>query len=127
MTATLSTVRIVREGEACEVRCVNPSRVKALVKSMPSSDDLVQLSDVFQVMSDSNRLKILHCLSQGEVCVCDISAVLGLSVSAVSHQLRLLRAMRLVTARREGKNVYYSLDDEHIARLMRMALKHEQE
>ena len=123
----MSTVRIVREGETCEVRCVNPSKVKGLVKSMPSSDDLVQLSDVFQVMSDSNRLKILHCLSEGEVCVCDLSAVLGLSVSAVSHQLRLLRAMRLVSSRREGKNVYYSLDDDHISKLMRMALDHEQE
>ncbi len=123
----MSTIRIVRQGEVCEVRCLNPSKVKTLVKSMPSADDLVQLSDVFQVMSDSNRLKILHCLAQGEVCVCDLSAVLGLSVSGVSHQLRLLRAMRLATSRREGKNVYYSLDDQHIARLMRMALEHERE
>ncbi len=127
MSAKMSTIRIVREGEACEVRCLNPSKVKTLLKSMPSGDDLVQLSDVFQVMSDSNRLKILHCLSENEVCVCDLSAVLGLSVSAVSHQLRLLRAMRLVTSRREGKNVYYSLEDEHITKLMRMALDHEQE
>jgi len=123
----MSIIRIVREGETCEVRCLNPSKVKSLLKSMPSSDDLVQLSDVFQVMSDSNRLKILHCLSEDEVCVCDLSAVLGLSVSAVSHQLRLLRAMRLVTSRREGKNVYYSLDDDHISKLMRMALEHERE
>lgn len=127
MTARMSTVRIVREGEACDVRCLNPTKVKTLLKSMPSSDGLVQLSDLFQVMSDSNRLKILHCLSESEVCVCDLSAVLGLSVSGVSHQLRLLRAMRLVTSRREGKNVYYSLDDEHIAKLMRMALEHERE
>ena len=123
----MSTIRIVREGEVCEVRCLNASKVKTLLKSMPSFDDLVQLSDVFQVMSDSNRLRILHCLSEEEVCVCDLSAVLGLSVSAVSHQLRLLRAMRLVTSRRAGKNVYYSLDDEHIARLMKMALEHERE
>src|SRR5881397_1530260 len=112
MSAKMSTIRIVREGEACEVRCLNPSKVKALLKSMPSGDDLVQLSDVFQVMSDPNRLRILHCVSNGDVCVCDLSAVLGLSVSAVSHQLRLLRAMRLVKSRRDGKNVYYSLDDE---------------
>jgi DNA-binding transcriptional ArsR family regulator len=123
----MSTIRIMREGEACEVRCINPSKVKALVKSTPPHDTLVQLSDVFQVMSDPNRLKILHCLSQSEVCVCDLSAVLGLSFSGVSHQLRLLRAMRLVKSRREGRNVFYSLDDEHIARLLRMALEHERE
>ncbi len=124
---SLSTIRVVREGEVCEVKCVNAPRVRSLLKSMPSRDMLVQLSDVFQIMSDPNRLKILHCLSQAEVCVCDLSAVLGLSVSAVSHQLRLLRAMRLVTARKEGRNVYYSLEDEHVAKLMGMALEHERE
>jgi len=123
----MSTIRILRDGEACEVRCVNPSKVRTLVKSTPPNDILVQLSDVFQVMSDPNRLKILHCLSQDEVCVCDLSAVLGLSVSAVSHQLRLLRAMRLVKSRREGRNIFYSLDDEHIARLLNMALEHGRE
>jgi len=125
--ADTRTIRILRDGEVCEVRCVNPSKVKALIKSTPSGDDLVQLSDVFQLMSDANRLKILHCLFENEVCVCDLSAVLGLSISAVSHQLRLLRAMRLVTSRRDGKNVYYTLDDEHISKLMRMALEHEHE
>lgn len=123
----MSTIRIVREGEICEVRCVNPLRVKALAKSVPSLELLTQLSDVFQIMSDPNRLKILHCLAESEVCVCDLSAILGMSVSAVSHQLRLLRAMRLVKSRRDGRNVYYELEDEHIVRLMRMALEHERE
>jgi len=123
----MSTIKIVREGEACEVKCVNAARVRALVKSVPSHEVVEQLSDVFQIMSDPNRLKILHCLSESEVCVCDLSAVLGLSVSAVSHQLRLLRALRLVRSRREGRNMYYSLDDEHVTRLMRMALEHERE
>ena len=124
---TLSTIRIVREGEVCEVNCVNPARVRSLAKSLPSSGVLGELSDIFQIMSDANRLTILHCLAEGEVCVCDLSAVLGLSLSAVSHHLRLLRAMRLVTSRREGRNVYYSLDDEHITKVMRMALEHERE
>lgn len=123
----MSTIRIVREGEVCEVRCINPSKVRGLAKSMPSEDVLMELSDVFQVMSDPNRLKILHALSQSEVCVCDLSAVLGLSSSAVSHQLRMLRAMRLIRPRREGRMVYYSLDDEHIGKLMKMALEHERE
>lgn len=123
----MSTIRIVREGETREVRCVNPTKVKALAKSVPSLELLTRLSDVFQIMSDPNRLKILHCVSEGEDYVCDLSAVLGLSVSAVSHQLRLLRAKRLVKPRREGRNVYYELDDEHIVRLMNMALEHKRE
>jgi len=125
--STVSTVKVVREGEVCEIRCINPSKVRSLLRSTPAPDVLEQLSDVFQIMSDPNRLRILHCVSQGEVCVCDLSAVLGLSVSSTSHHLRMLRAMHLVKSRREGKNVYYSLDDEHIAKLLRVALEHERE
>lgn len=123
----VSKVTIIREGEACEVTCVDPSKVKALAKALPGSDTLTQLSDIFQMMSDSNRLKILYCLSRDEVCVCDLSSVLGMSVSAVSHQLRLLRALRLVKSRQEGRMVYYSLADDHVAKLIKMGLEHERE
>jgi len=78
-------------------------------------------------MSDPSRLKILYCVSQGDVCVCDLSAVLGMNVSAVSHQLRLLRTLNLVKPRRDGRIVYYSLSDEHVGELMRMGLEHELE
>lgn len=123
----MSTVTIIREGEACEVRCINPSKVRKLAKALPDTDSLKRLSDVFQILSDPNRLRILHCVSHLEVCVCDISAVLGMTVSAVSHQLRLLRALNLVKSRKEGRIVYYSLADEHVANLMEMGLKHERE
>ena len=123
----MSTVTLVREGEACQVRCINPSKVKRLVKALPGSSSLKQLSDIFEMLSDPNRLRLLHCLSHDEICVCDLSAVLGMSVSAVSHQLRLLRALRLVKSRRDGRIVYYSLADEHVARLMEMGLEHEHE
>ena len=123
----MSTVTIIRKGEACEVKCISPAKVRRLAKNLPGSEALKQLSDVFQILSDPNRLKVLYCLSHEEVCVCDLSATLGMSVSAVSHQLRLLRALRLVKPRREGRIVYYSLADEHVAKLMEMGLKHEQE
>ncbi len=117
----------MREGEACEVRCVNPSKVKALSRALPERDTLTQLSDIFQIMSDPNRLKILYCLARDEVCVCDLSVLLDMSVSAVSHQLRLLRALRLVSSRKDGRIVYYSLTDEHVAKLIAMGLEHERE
>lgn len=123
----MSTVTIKREGEACEVRCINPSKVKRLSKSIPNSGSLKRLSDIFQILSDPNRLRVLHCLSQEEVCVCDLSAVLGMTVSALSHQLRLLRALNLVKSRRDGRIVYYSLADEHVAKLVEMGLEHERE
>jgi DNA-binding transcriptional ArsR family regulator len=123
----MSAVTIIREGEACQVKCINPGKVRRLVRNLPESDALKSLSDVFQILSDPNRLRVLYCLSHEEVCVCDLSAMLGMSMSAVSHQLRLLRALRLVKPRREGRIVYYSLVDEHVAKLMEMGLKHERE
>jgi ArsR family transcriptional regulator len=123
----VSTVTIIREGEACEVKCINPGKVRRLVKYLPESDALKQLSDVFQILSDPNRLRVLYCLSHEEVCVCDLSATLGMSMSAVSHQLRLLRALRLVKSRRDGRIVHYSLADDHVAKLMEMGLRHERE
>ncbi len=127
MRTLTSRVTIMREGEACEVRCVNPNKVKALSRALPERDTLTQLSDIFQIMSDPNRLKILFCLARDEVCVCDLSALLDMSVSAVSHQLRLLRALRLVRSRKDGRIVYYSLADEHVAKLIAMGLEHEGE
>src|SRR3989442_15155059 len=78
-------------------------------------------------MGDSSRLKILHCVSQGDVCVCDLSAVLGMNVSAVSHQLRLLRTLNLVKPRRAGRIVYYSPSDHHVGGMMKNRLGHERE
>src|SRR2546428_8970191 len=96
------TTTIVREGESCEVTCINPGKVRSLARSLPKAGTVERISGIFQIMGDSSRLKILHCVSQGDVCVCDLSAVLGMNVSAVSHQLRLLRTLNLVKPRREG-------------------------
>jgi len=123
----MSTVRIVREGETCEVKCLNPVKVRKLAKMLPNNDALSEMSDLFQLLSEPNRIRILHILSHDEVCVCDLSAVLGMSESAVSHQLRLLRALRLVKARRDGRVIYYSMQDDHVTKLLEMCLEHENE
>jgi DNA-binding transcriptional ArsR family regulator len=85
------------------------------------------LSDTFRVLGDPTRVRILDALSAGELCVCDIAALAGISESAVSHQLRLLRGMRLVRPRRSGRLVYYALDDHHIIDLLRLASTHVEE
>jgi DNA-binding transcriptional ArsR family regulator len=123
----MSTVKIVREGETCEVRCLNPEKVRRIARLFPKTETLIELSDQFQLLSDPNRIKILYALSTEEVCVCDLSALLGMSDSAVSHQLRLLRALRLVKSRRDGRVIYYSLSDDHVTRLLEMCLEHEKE
>jgi ArsR family transcriptional regulator, lead/cadmium/zinc/bismuth-responsive transcriptional repressor len=85
------------------------------------------LADTFRVLGDPTRVRIVDALSGGELCVCDIATLVGMSESAVSHQLRLLRGMRLVRARRAGRLVYYTLDDHHIVELLKLALTHVQE
>ncbi len=85
------------------------------------------LSEVFKALADETRTAILHLLSQKELCVCDLGLILDISLPAVSHHLRLLRMMRLVKSRREGKQVYYRLDDNHVVELISVAAEHFQE
>jgi ArsR family transcriptional regulator, lead/cadmium/zinc/bismuth-responsive transcriptional repressor len=85
------------------------------------------LADTFRVLGDPTRVRILDAVSTGELCVCDIASLVGISESAVSHQLRLLRGMRLVRPRRAGRQVFYALDDQHIIELFRQALTHVEE
>ena len=86
-----------------------------------------ELADTFAVLGDPTRVRLVDALAHGELCVSDLAAVVGLTESAVSHQLRLLRGMRLVRARRAGRLMYYTLDDDHIIELLRLALTHVQE
>src|SRR2546426_5570941 len=116
------TTTIVREGESCEVTCINHGKVRSLARSLPKAGTVERISGIFQIMGDSSRLKILHCVSQGDVCVCDLSAVLGMNVSAVSHQLRLLRTLNLVKPRREGRVVYYSPFHPQLRELVKKGL-----
>jgi ArsR family transcriptional regulator, lead/cadmium/zinc/bismuth-responsive transcriptional repressor len=91
------------------------------------ADTVGALADIFKVLGDPTRVRILDVLSRGEECVCRLAHVLGLSESAVSHQLRLLRASRIVRGRRDGRLIYYSLDDKHVLTLFRQGLRHVEE
>ncbi len=121
---TRGTIMSMKKQDICEVKTVNKTKVSAVKKAMLSEDEVNSLAETFSVMSDPTRTKIIYALSKEELCVCDIARVLGISISAISHQLRILRNMRLVKFRREAKMVYYSLDDRHINRLFNEGLKH---
>lgn len=111
-------------GESADFHAATVERVKA---AMPDDDLLTDIAELFKVFGDSTRTRILAALSESEMCVCCISAILNMSVSAVSHQLRILRQSKLVKTRREGKEIYYSLDDEHIGEIFETALEHVKE
>lgn len=110
--------------DRCEVRCVEPERVFEVLARLPEDGVFADLADVFQVLSDPGRVRLIAALLEDELCVCDLAAVSGLSQTAVSHNLRLLRARRLVRSRKAGRNVYYSLDDDHIRLLLDVGLTH---
>jgi DNA-binding transcriptional ArsR family regulator len=112
------------QDDVCEILYVDEPRVKAVEAQMPASETIEAVSNTFKVLSDPTRARIVFALSRAELCVCDIAALLGISVSAISHQLRLLRSLRLVKYRKEGRLAYYSLDDDHIARLLQDVVEH---
>ena len=116
---------VPREG--CDVFHLDPARVKQLERALMNETTTGALAETFKVLGDPTRVRILDALAQAELCVCDIATLLGLSESAVSHQLRLLRTMRLVRPRREGRMVFYALDDQHITRLLEQGLRHVEE
>jgi ArsR family transcriptional regulator len=99
----------------------------ALRERLLDDESAVALAETFKVLGDPTRVRILDALSRTEVPVCDLAEELGLTQSAVSHQLRLLRSMRLVRARRDGRHIYYALDDDHILKLFKQGLEHVQE
>jgi len=108
----------------CEVEYFDEIKVNS-VKIKLTDDSLInQLTETFKILSDFTRLKILLSLAEDELCVCDIAALTGVSISAISHQLRTLKNARLVKYRKKGKMVYYSLDDEHINKIVIEAKKH---
>ena len=95
--------------------------------SLPDDEHFFDLAEFFSVMGDSTRIKILYLLFEGELCVCDISEKLGMSMSAISHQLRVLKNARLVKYRKQGKSVIYSLHDDHIKTIINMGVEHIEE
>jgi ArsR family transcriptional regulator len=112
------------DDDVCQSTIIHEKKVKKIKEQMLAENTIFNLSETFGALSEPTRVKILHALSKSELCVCDISAILKMSTSAVSHQLRLLRNMRLVKFRKDGKMVFYSLDDDHIGKLFKIALDH---
>ena len=98
--------------------------IERVRSAMPTDDELYDMSELFKVFGDSTRTSILAALMQSELCVCDICELLNMTKSAISHQLRILRQTKLVKSRKSGKEVYYSLADDHIVSIMNMALEH---
>ncbi len=110
--------------EVCEHEQTHALAIASATEAMPPLEQLQELAALFKALGDATRVRILAALAVGELCVCDLSAVLDMSQSAVSHQLRLLRAAKLVRFRRDGKNVFYSLDDAHVMALFDQGLEH---
>ena len=112
---------------ACEYLNVHEDAVAQVLAALPDDETLYDLSELFRVFGDSTRIKILYVLFESELCVCDIADLLGLTQSAISHQLRVLRSSKLVKFRRDGKTLYYSLADEHVCRIISQGMEHVEE
>ncbi len=108
----------------CEENFIHEDTVRESEKSLIDGLNATKLSRTFQALADPTRVRIISALLKTELCVCDISALLGVSQSAISHQLRQMRDLRLVKSRKEGRIVYYKLDDQHISELFEMGLDH---
>ena len=98
----------------CRETIIHPQAVKAAQENLPAPEELLEMGTYFKILGDPTRLKILYALYKGELCVCDLSVTLGMTVSAISHQLAVLRQAHLVRFRREGKVVFYRLEDDHV-------------
>ena len=110
--------------ECCDFIHAHEEIVERVRNQIPGEDTLYDLSELFRIFGDSTRIRILYVLFESEMCVCDIAALLGMTQSAISHQLRALKNARLVKARREGKTVFYALADDHVKTIINQGLEH---
>jgi ArsR family transcriptional regulator len=111
-------------NDFCSCTIIHEDIVNEVKKTIPKEETLIDLAEFFKVFGDSTRVRIMSALEKSEMCVCDISAALDMSTSAISHQLRILRSSKLVKNRKDGKIVYYSLDDEHVNTILLQGLEH---
>jgi DNA-binding transcriptional ArsR family regulator len=111
----------------CKIVIVNEKKVTIARKSLSDKKQILEMAEIFKLLGEPTRLKIILSLSENELCVCDLAAVVESSISAISHQLRLLKNARLVTYRKDGKMVYYTLNDKHIKKIINESLKHSKE
>lgn len=113
-----------QEIDRCDCTVIHEDVVDRVKENMPDEEKLFDLAELFKVFGDSTRVRILWALDEAEMCVCDIAVLLNMTQSAISHQLRVLKQARLVKSRRDGKVVYYSLDDEHVKAMFEQGLNH---
>lgn len=113
--------------QSCEKVEVHENLIKIVNEHIPSEEKLYDLAELYKVFGDSTRIKILYALLESEICVCDIASILSVSVSAVSHQLKILKQARLIKFRKKGKSVFYSLADEHVRSILGQGLEHIEE
>ena len=110
--------------ELCEDEIIHEDTVKKVKSTFPKDEMIFDLADFYKIFGDTTRVKILYALDKSELCVCDISSLLEMTISAVSHQLKILRDSNLVKTRREGKVIYYSLADEHVKEIIECGMEH---
>ena len=108
----------------CDCNIIHENIVKDTLSKMPEDDLFNKLAEFFKILGDTTRAKILFALDQNEMCVCDIANVLGISKSSISHQLGTLRRMNIVKCRKQGKEVYYTIDDDHVQKLFELGIEH---
>ena len=113
--------------ELCEATEIHEDLLKVVRDTMPEETELYDLAELFKVFGDSTRSRILFVLFEAQVCVCDLAQALGMTQSAISHQLRILKQNKLVKSRREGKSVFYSLADDHVRTIIEMGREHIEE
>ena len=123
----MSEKDMLLEEICCEDHHVHPSLIEGAQESLPQDDEMLQVSELFKVLGDGTRMHILFVLMTSEMCVCDLSETLKMTVSAVSHQLRILRQAHLVRYRRVGKTVFYALADDHVKAFLSQGLDHVRE
>ncbi len=117
----------MKHDDVCEVTCVDEDKVKRVKESI-SQQDTKAVSQIFKALSDDTRIKIAYALSEeDELCVCDVANIVGSTTATASHHLRLLRNLGLAKYRKEGKLVFYSLDDDHVRKLIQIAFTHQKE
>ena len=114
----------IKRTDICKCSVIHEDIVEEVIRNMPPEDKLYDLAEFFKVFGDTTRIRIICALFKAEMCVCDIAHTLGMSHSSISHQLRVLKNAKLVKPRRDGKTVYYSLDDEHVQTIFDQGLLH---
>ena len=110
--------------ECCDYSHTHEEIITRVQHQMPGEEELYDLAELFRIFGDSTRIRILYVLFEAEMCVCDIAQLLGMTQSAISHQLRSLKNARLVKARREGKTVFYALADDHVKTIIGQGMDH---